>query len=57
MDPAYSKNIWYLGLDSFKRVYDVGIKIEDDLVKNNQKAVAKPYYTTRNNTYKKGESS
>ena len=35
IDP-YKQHLRYLGLDSFKRVYDVGIKIEDDLLKIKQ---------------------
>ena len=29
----YKQHLQYLGLDTFKRVYDVGIKIENDLLK------------------------
>ena len=31
--PKYNAHMKYLGLESFKRTYDIGVDIEDDLMK------------------------
>ncbi|KAL2922870.1 Activity-regulated cytoskeleton-associated protein [Bienertia sinuspersici] len=33
--PKYRNHLWYLGLETFDKVYHIGIEIEDDLLKAN----------------------